>query len=631
MSGPRPKLTRRRGACDECRLKKRNESLCEYNIHRSRRPMQEKSIQSRGEHISTPTQTYAVNGSMIPDSSYLDHSYGVGVGRDAEGSANALNTPFSEVCFSQLVSDSARSYLDLDFADETASGTSQAKNTEPDYQASGLQNQMSCNSSINNTTMLDWLELGYDENLRQHSTAQPCGLLGTEVDSGSAKCTLSLLSERMVADKAETKPFLNRRTCDLTVLFKNGYRGSRKQQAVWGKVEVLLSSNHQACISDLLRKIDSGGEHQSLDLTSLPVEKLVQRAFRELGGLNLFIKEQDVTHIQERFFDPEKLPIDVSDMSLLITSLAWGALLDPELQRCYFASMVVSLCLAEKTGSSNLPALILGSITTAASLSLHLELVLRRFCVSDEQAIQAERAMWVLYCIDKSYALRWQTFSLVGDGSLPTLDKPNNTLQSDILTASSLQLLWNRLKYSRICSRILQLRVGAEGESSEDRLDRAVVLSTALEEWYKSVETSQMMLSLDHSDITPVKLRISSQYYEARFQLTSISLPDPHTSFPVGSKERRKLLKPSIREIIMLSSTIPSEHLLQDYNCLFINTLALCFLALDVLSESGPDCERENQALLSIVVGFFARMSIALPQSAVFEEVSSLVEILAYR
>ena len=42
------------------------------------------------------------------------------------------------------------------------------------------------------------------------------------------------------------------------------------------------------------------------------------------------MREQDIIRIQERFFDPEEPPIDVSDMSLLIASLAWGAFFDLE-------------------------------------------------------------------------------------------------------------------------------------------------------------------------------------------------------------------------------------------------------------------------------------------------------------
>ncbi|RYN60138.1 hypothetical protein AA0119_g13296 [Alternaria tenuissima] len=503
--------------------------------------------------------------------------------------------------------------------------------------------------------MLDWLDLDYDGNLRQYSTAQLYGLLGADAHNGSAKCTLSLLPERMVADKAEAKPLLNHRMYGLTALCKNADRGSRRQQAVWEKIEVLLSSKHQTCVSDLLRKVDSSGEHQSLDLTSLPIEKLVQRAFRELGGLNLFIKEKDVTCIQERFLDPEKLPVDVSDMSLLITSLAWGASLDPEVSSASkvalldavleastlllrqngsvrkFLALVAVLCLAEKTGSDNLPALILGSISTAASLSLHLETALRKFCVSNEQAVQTKRAMRILYCIDKSYALRWQTFSLVGDGSLPTTNPPDTALPSDVATTLSLEWLRIRSQYSKICSNILQLGVGAEGELSENRSNRAVALSTALEEWYGSVEISQMMLSLEHSDAVHMKLQTSYHYYEARFQLLTISLPDPRSSSPTGSQECKEVLRRSIREVITGSNTIASEYLLQDCNHLFIQTLALSMLALDILLESDQGCGKENRALLSIVAGFFARVDIILPQSSIFEEVSNLIEILTYR
>lgn len=64
---------------------------------------------------------------------------------------------------------------------------------------------------------------------------------------------------------------------------------------------------------------------------------------------------------------------------------------------------------------------------------------------------------------------------------------------------------------------------------------------------------------------------------------------------------------------------------------MFVNTLALCWLALDILSESDEGCGNERRALLSIVAGFFARIGIVFPQSSVFGEVSSLVEILTYR
>ncbi|EAT89303.1 hypothetical protein SNOG_02572 [Parastagonospora nodorum SN15] len=203
--------------CNHCQ---RNESLCEYNIRRSRQHQRTKSIQSLDKDVSTSAQPHATNGSTMPDSSDPDHSPGVVVGQDTQGSANPLNTPFSESYFSQLVSDSAHSYVDLDFPDEMMASTDQVQiiveaavpptaermvdeRIEPCQQMSSSQNEMPYYVSRNDTPMMDWLKLGCDQIPHQHSTAQLCDLLGTEADSSGGGCTLALFSERIVADKAE--------------------------------------------------------------------------------------------------------------------------------------------------------------------------------------------------------------------------------------------------------------------------------------------------------------------------------------------------------------------------------------------------------------------------------------------
>lgn len=45
---------------------------------------------------------------------------------------------------------------------------------------------------------------------------------------------------------------------------------------------------------------------------------------------SLFIKECDVMEAYKRLLDPGKLPVEVSDFSLLVVSLTWGALLDTD-------------------------------------------------------------------------------------------------------------------------------------------------------------------------------------------------------------------------------------------------------------------------------------------------------------
>jgi hypothetical protein len=121
-----------------------------------------------------------------------------------------------------------------------------------------------------------------------------------------------------------------------------------------------------------------------------------------------------------------------------------------------------------------------------------------------------------------------------------------------------------RSQYSKICSGILQIRIGAEDKTNEHYSNRAATLSTALEEWYRSTTIRHMLSSLDHSDAMRIKLQISYHHYEARFHLLSPGLSDPQTSPPTGSEECRKLLNQATRDIITCSSTIPSEYLLQD-------------------------------------------------------------------
>jgi hypothetical protein len=67
-----------------------------------------------------------MNVSTMPNASNPDQSSEI-VGQDTQSSANALNTPFSESYLSQLVSDSAHSYVDLYFPDETIPDTNQVQ------------------------------------------------------------------------------------------------------------------------------------------------------------------------------------------------------------------------------------------------------------------------------------------------------------------------------------------------------------------------------------------------------------------------------------------------------------------------------------------------------------------------
>ncbi|KAH4293927.1 hypothetical protein HBH64_168680 [Parastagonospora nodorum] len=459
------------------------------------------------------------------------HSSEVVLGQFLPDSANHLNTPFSEGCFSQFVPDSAQSYLDFDFAKESILDTHQAKDTEPGLYTYDMLDRRPCIMHMSDTPIGDWLDVEFK----------------TEVGNIATNCALTLLSDRIVADEEETTSLLKYKTYGVAALFESADRGSRRKQAVLDKVKVLLSPEHQICLSELFRKIGSNVEHQSLDLDKLPVQKLVQRTlgFRP----SLLIKERDVMETYNRLLDPGKLPVEVSNFSLLVVSLAWGALLDSDLSSTLKVALLDTvlatsrlllqqkssirqflLLLAEKTGSDDLIALITGSVSTATSLGLHLEPILRSFCINNEQAASVERAMWTLYCIDKSYALRWQAFPLVSDGFLPTAHPSKHSLQTEVFAASSSQWLEIRSQYSRLCSKILQLRLGADDELHRDQLRTRWELSIALERWYNSDAINLLMLSIDKSEAVWLKLLVSYYYHEARFHLVIINRPDLRSS-----------------------------------------------------------------------------------------------------
>ncbi|KAF7450317.1 hypothetical protein A1F99_049330 [Pyrenophora tritici-repentis] len=161
-----------------------------------------------------------------------------------------------------------------------------------------------------------------------------------------------------------------------------------------------------------------------------PLQKLFKN---QEGNLNTFIKAQHVIQIHRALLNPQKRSVQPTELYLLLVTITWGALLDTEVNTPVKAdladavedmtkllfrhadsvdkllALVAMLCLAEKMNQKELHALILGCAGTASSLKLQMRSVVHATCLSEEQAAQVGQAIRVLYCIDKSYALRWQT------------------------------------------------------------------------------------------------------------------------------------------------------------------------------------------------------------------------------
>jgi hypothetical protein len=63
-----------------------------------------------------------------------------------------------------------------------------------------------------------------------------------------------------------------------------------------------------------------------------------------------------------------------------------------------------------------MPAILAETVSVAQSLNMHLEAGLQGLCSVPATITYVKRACWVLFCIDRAYAMRWRTFS-VGENS----------------------------------------------------------------------------------------------------------------------------------------------------------------------------------------------------------------------
>ncbi|EDU51061.1 conserved hypothetical protein [Pyrenophora tritici-repentis Pt-1C-BFP] len=192
--------------------------------------------------------------------------------------------------------------------------------------------------------------------------------------------------------------------------------------------------------------------------------------------------------------------IYVSELSLLLVAITWGALLDTSFDNSAkaaladaitemiklllgqpntinkFLALVAMLCLAETMGLEDEHALILGCVGTAGSLKLHMGPVVG----------QVEKALRMLYCIDKSYALRWKTIPIV------------------------------------------ELRKVVQEATSDYLLAKITELATALDNWHKSITENAVIPSLEEEAARRVGHQAFCQYHEALLHLVSIYPRNQH-------------------------------------------------------------------------------------------------------
>ncbi|USP74071.1 hypothetical protein yc1106_01345 [Curvularia clavata] len=140
---------------------------------------------------------------------------------------------------------------------------------------------------------------------------------------------LDALTARIANENVEEPSFLGPKAHRIDGFFRETKITDLRQQTTLDKIKSVLSLEHQICLPSLLRQAECDGVSHGIDLYSLPMERLIKRAFQEPFGLAMFNREEDVLRVQERFVKWDRPAINISDLSVLVVSFTWGALLDP--------------------------------------------------------------------------------------------------------------------------------------------------------------------------------------------------------------------------------------------------------------------------------------------------------------
>ncbi|RFU75373.1 transcription factor fum21 [Trichoderma arundinaceum] len=258
---------------------------------------------------------------------------------------------------------------------------------------------------------------------------------------------------------------------------------------------------------------DQGHEayHLLHNFAALPMEKLVNSCFREHWGVGCFLQNSAMLKLAQKLangkIERDQNAVTIVEIFLLGIIAAWGATIDPDenpVLACALTTQIIDLRqdvaskpdsiskflafvamvrlrstqarkfnfillttpsqaqFAFKTGLSQLPAILAETISIAQSLNLHREAALQSVCQNHTVVTQVQRACWVLFCVDKAYAMRWRTFS---KEMLPSIeyDPPPHQLMGRDSTEShsshgnvsqSEDWLLSQCRYAKICARI---------------------------------------------------------------------------------------------------------------------------------------------------------------------------------
>ncbi|KAH7321833.1 hypothetical protein BKA65DRAFT_89456 [Rhexocercosporidium sp. MPI-PUGE-AT-0058] len=456
----------------------------------------------------------------------------------------------------------------------------------------------------------------------------------------------------------------------------------------------------KSLIKSSVQEVDQDPSCFVNNFSSLSMPKLFDLCFNEPWGVRCFLDKSDILRVFHTYMGKEaegdQNRISVADIFLLSIIATWGAtlgtkeepgqelamftqvmdlrqyiLLEPD-SVTKFLGLVVMAQYAMKLGVSQLPAIIAEAVSVVQSLKLHLESGLESACPIPASRIYAKRACWVLYNIDKTYAMRWRTFSL-----LPSIEYNPPSLSLDDYHGhrppqrdGQEDWLISQCRYATLCARASKgLYASSSGapitSDSRHDYDEPDDKSTSTEEtdiqnrsekvhellvhnllvdlnsWYESVpeEGRQVLCAKGASNQSQRQMAIITLYQYHEMVLAALDILSHNFSIPFSSALHlpslasstathtslaASILLDSIKGVLTTSYYISNN--LDDRILLHVPTLALCTLAVvnvrGNLADLSP--QRESRTLSAMAFGFFGRVSVMLPHEEFFDRVMEL-------
>ncbi|KAJ3464866.1 hypothetical protein MRS44_009652 [Fusarium solani] len=279
----------------------------------------------------------------------------------------------------------------------------------------------------------------------------------------------------------------------------------------------------------------------------------------------------------------------------------------------------------------------------AQSLALH-HCPPREWELSEKEQQERNRLFWVIYCLDKTIALRCGRPPVLRDNEISCAFPHGEGAVLGAEHGSELaghahkvDLLLSAVKIARICGMITEKLYSASGlHLPASKLQQtATTILRNLESWRRSLPASVQpgkpygkIRGLSHSSRMQLLVMHSTYYYvlcAIYRRFTPMFTRDGKDSRHLVSQSTEITHVEAARSIILLTKFFDIESFTPGWLVFYYPFTALTTLFLHVVGNPSEESARDDIALMEIVVGFFGRLEYVTSGEAAFTKTTEFV------